>query len=83
MSCFSLAIIENLLIWAVVVVALIMILRLVVPAVISAMGVTIWPWLTQALNIVIGAAVMIFLIIVVFWLISCFTHGTFSLPRAG
>lgn len=81
MACFSLVMIENLLIWAVVIIALIMIIRLVVPAVFGALGVGIPGWLSQALTIVIGAAACILLIIVVFWLISCLTGGGFGLPR--
>lgn len=78
MACFSMAALENLLIWAVLLIALILILKLVVGAVAGAIGIGIPPWVMQALKIVIGAALAILVIIVVFWLISCIAGG---LPR--
>lgn len=96
MGCFSLAWIEQMLIWFVEVFAVLALLRLIVSAV---AGAPLWPlvtwpggnagsvagfggFLVAALNIIIWAALMIALIYFVFGLISCIAGGGFSIiPR--
>ena len=68
--CFSMAWWENLLIWLVIVLAIIAILKLLVPLVLSQLG---WGGGTimQIINIVVWAAIVIFVIIFAFAMISC------------
>jgi uncharacterized membrane protein YccC len=67
MGCFSLAWIEQLLIWLVVIAAVFALIRLVVPAFLPPFGTTI----VQVLNIVLWAIVAIAVIILIFDLLSC------------
>jgi uncharacterized membrane protein len=87
MGCFSLEWFKDLLIWLVIVVAVVAILQIIVPWVLSKMqvsgiigeGVGI---ITQVVKIIIWAVVIIFVIYIVFALIACLTGGGFSLfPR--
>ena len=66
--CFSLSWLEELLVWLVIVCAIIGVVRLVVPWVASQLGV---PIVTQVLNIILWAIVMIFVIYFCFALIEC------------
>jgi ABC-type multidrug transport system fused ATPase/permease subunit len=82
--CFSLAWLENLLIWVVIVGALIAILQLFVPWVLAqvgdlggAVGVVL-----QIVKIIIWAIIVIFVIYIVFDLIQCLmSSGSLKLPR--
>lgn len=77
--CFSLAWLENLFIWIVIVGSLIAILKLLLPWVFSFFGGT-GP-LLPILNIVIYAIIAIFVIYIIFALISCLIgSGGFHLP---
>jgi hypothetical protein len=67
MGCFSLAWIEQLLIWLVVIAAVFALVRLVVPAFLPPFGATI----VQLLNIILWAIVAIAVIILIFDLLSC------------
>lgn len=77
--CFSLAWLENLLIWIVIVAAVIGILKLLIPWVFSFLGVSTGP-LLQIISIVVYAIIAIFVIYVAFALISCLVGGGFHLP---
>jgi hypothetical protein len=68
--CFSLAWIEQILIWAVVVVAVVAIIKILIALVLPQLG---WAGsvIMQGLNIVMWAVVAIFVIIICFDLISC------------
>lgn len=82
--CFSLGWLESLLIRLVEIGAIIAILRLFVPWVLSQFGVA-GGMIAQIINIVLWAIICIFCIIVVFDLLSCLGGlGGFSLlPRRG
>ncbi len=66
--CFSLAWLQQLFIWIIVVVAVIALVRLLVPWLVGLIGV---PILGQALNIVLWAVVAIMAVNIVFALIGC------------
>lgn len=66
--CFSLAWVEQLLVWLVVVCAIIAILRLLLPWVAAQLGI---PIVAQVINIVLWAVVVIFVIYFCFALIAC------------
>jgi H+/Cl- antiporter ClcA len=68
--CFDLAFIENLLIWLVVVGCIVALLRLLLPWVLGMFGVG-GDILMRAINIVIGAIIAIFVIVIIFDLVSC------------
>ncbi|HZS57558.1 MAG TPA: hypothetical protein VFA65_24370 [Bryobacteraceae bacterium] len=70
--CFSLGWLEQLLVWLVIVVAIIMILKLVVPWVAAQLGI---PIIAQVLSIILWAVVLIFVIYFVFALLSCLGGG--------
>jgi hypothetical protein len=73
MGCFSLAWIEHLLIEAIIVIAVVLILKIIIPAILSVLG---GPsgWVMQVINIVIWAIVLIFLVVVIFGLLMCVGH---------
>ncbi len=82
MACFSLAWLEQLLIWFVIVCFIVAVLRLVIPAVLSMVGapppaatvMTVIGWL-------IGTIIIIYVIIFAFDLIACAMGGSgFGLP---
>jgi hypothetical protein len=75
MSCFSLAAVENLLIWLILLTAIVMIVRLVVPYLLSLTGVAMPPIIMSVINIVFWAVICIAVIMVIFWLISCLVGG--------
>lgn len=72
MSCLSLAFLEQLLVWAVIVFAVVAIIRLIVPWVLSLVGV---PVIAQVINIILWAVVAIVVIYIVFALLSCLLSG--------
>lgn len=76
--CFSLPWLEQLLVWLVIVVAVIMVLKLVVPWVAAQLGV---PIVAQVLNIILWAVVLIFVIYFCFALLSCLGGGLPLFPR--
>ena len=81
MGCFSIAWIEQLLVWLVIVCAIIAILRLFLPWVAAQLGISI---VAQVINIVLWAVVVIFVIYFCFALISCLGGGGVGLfPHHG
>lgn len=76
--CFSIGWLEQLLVWLVIVCAVIMVLRLVVPWVAAQLGI---PIIAQVLNIVLWAIVVIFVIYFCFALLSCLSGGPPFLHR--
>lgn len=82
MGCFSLAFLENLLIWAIVVLATIAVLKILVPWVLSLFGAVIDARLMQIINIIVGAIIAIYIVIIVFSLLSCLwgSGGGLRLP---
>ena len=78
--CFSLQWLEQLLVWIVIVCAVIGILKLLLPFVLTQLGVG-GGIILAAINIVIWAVIAIFVIYVCFDLISCL--GGLHLPRMG
>jgi hypothetical protein len=84
MSCFSLAWIQQILIWIVIVGAIVAILQLFIPWVLAQAGALAGPMsmILQVIKIIVWAIVVIFVIYIVFDLISCFLgSGGISLPR--
>ena len=79
--CFSLAAIENFLIWLVVVCVVIGIVKILVPWILSLAGVGIDGNVARIINLIIIAVVIIAVIIVVFWLLQCALGGGFSMGR--
>ena len=75
MSCFSLAAVENLLIWIVVLIAIVAIVKLLVPFLLSLAGGGMPPIIMQIINIVFWAVICIAVIMVIFWLFSCLVGG--------
>lgn len=83
MGCFSLAWFEQLLIWVVIICAVIAILRLLVPWVLSMAGAEIGAGVNMVMaviRIVIWAIVVIFVIYICFALISCLLSYGGGLP---
>ena len=68
MGCFSILWLEQFLVWCVIVGAIIAIIRLVVPWVMSQVGI---PLLAQVINIILWAVVCIFALYIVFALLGC------------
>ena len=75
MSCFSLDFIEQLLIWAVVVIAIVSIIKILIALVLPQFGAP-GTVIIQILNIVFWAVICIFIIVVAFMLIGCLLHAT-------
>jgi hypothetical protein len=75
MACFSLEWVENLFIWLVVVLAVIAVLRILVPWIFQLVGFAIDARFWQILRILMGAIIAIYLIVVVFGLIRCLYIG--------
>ena len=81
--CFSLQWVEQILIWLVVVGCVVALLRLLLPWILGMFGVG-GGILMQAINIVIGAIIAVFVIVIIFDLISCLLGSggsMFSLPH--
>ena len=77
--CFSLAWIEQLLVWLVIVCAVVAILRLLLPFVAAQLG-GAGGTVMAAINIVLWAVVCIFVIYFCFALIECLISGSGGLP---
>lgn len=77
--CFSLEWFKELLVWLVIICAVVAILRLLVPFVLAQIG-SPGGVLAQAINIVLWAVICIFVIYVVFDLVSCLI-GAGGFPR--
>jgi hypothetical protein len=82
--CFDLTWFENLLIWLVIIFAIIAVFKLLLPLVFGRMGIA-GEIILRIINIAIGAVVTIFIIIIVFDVISCLYAGNFHfrLPSLG
>ena len=76
--CFSLGWIEQLLVWIVIVCAVVGILKLLLPFVLSQLGAG-GGQPVGAINIVLWAVIAIFVIYICFALISCIGGGSFPL----
>ena len=74
--CFSLAWLEQFLVYCIIVGAVIAIIRLIVPWVLAQIGI---PLIAQVINIVLWAVVCIFVIYICFALLSCLLGGGGSL----
>lgn len=68
MGCFTIQWLQQFLVWCVIVGAIIAIIRLIVPWVMAQVGI---PLLGQVVNIILWAIVAIFVIYIVFALLSC------------
>ncbi len=68
--CFSLAALQQFLIWLIVIVAVVALLKLVVPYILSMLGVS-GGIIMAAINIFVWAIVAIFVVMFIFQLISC------------
>ena len=84
MACFTLGWIFQLLIWIVIVGAIVAILKLLIPWVLSQFNLA-GGMIAQVLNIIIMAAVVIMVIYLVWGLVSCLTGSGLSLlpPHPG
>ena len=81
MSCLSLGFIEQLLVWLIIVLAIVAIIRLLVPFLTSLIG---FPIVGQIVEIILWAVVAIMVIYVIFALLSCLIGGgptALHLPR--
>jgi hypothetical protein len=81
--CFSLELIKQLLILAVVIVAIIAILQLLVPFIFRKLGITPgegWAVIVGAFRIFFWALIAIFVIIICFELIACLLQFTGGIP---
>ena len=76
--CFSLAWLLQLCVWIIIVIALISIIRIVVPWLMSWAGMP--APVVGIINIIIWAIVAIFAIYIIFDLLSCLFGGGFGLP---
>lgn len=79
--CFSLAWLEQLFVWLIIVSAVVALIRLLLPYLTSLIGI---PLITQALNIVLWAVVAIMCVYIIFALISCLIGsggGLMHFPR--
>lgn len=70
MPCFSLLWIEQLVIWAIIVVAVVAVIKLLIPYILRQLGEG-GAVVMRVLNIVMWAVVLIFIVVVVFDLIAC------------
>jgi hypothetical protein len=80
--CFSLAWLEQLVIWLIVISAIIAVIKLVIPFI---DGLTGMPIIGRILMIILWAVVAIALVVIVFGLLSCVLGGpgTLGFPRLG
>lgn len=79
MSCFSLGWIEQLCIWLIMVIAVVSIIRLLVPYLTGLIGI---PIVAQIINIVLWAVVACMAVYIIFALISCLIGGGMHLGLA-
>ena len=68
MACFGLGVIEQLLVWLIIVVAIVAIIRLLIPFLDSMTGI---PIIGRVLEIVLWAIVAIMILYVIFGLLGC------------
>ena len=81
MSCLSLAFLEQLCIWLIVVIAIVSIIKLLVPFLTGLIG---FPIVGQILNIILWAIVAILCVYIIFALLSCLLGsggGLMHFPR--
>jgi hypothetical protein len=79
MGCFSLGWVEQLCIWLIIVIAIVSIIKLLVPFLTGMIGI---PVVAQIINIVLWAVVAIMCVYIIFALISCLIGGMhFPVPR--
>ncbi len=79
--CFSLAAIENFLIWLVVVCVIVGVLKILVPWILSLAGFGVDSTVSRIINIIVLGIVIVGVIIVVFWLLECLLGGGVGLRR--
>lgn len=77
--CFSAAGIENFLIWLVLVCLAIGLLKVFLPWILSLAEISVTPPIMRIINLLIVAAIIIFVIIVAFALYECIAGGGFGL----
>jgi len=70
MGCFSLAFLEQLLIWLVVIAAIVALIKLIVPVIVGPLGVA-GATVVRALNIIVWCIVAIAMIVLIFDLLNC------------
>lgn len=73
--CWSLPYLEGILVDIVIITAVVLIIRLIVPYLLNLAGINTGGVVMQAINIIVGAIVLIFVIYLVFGLLGCV--GTF------
>ncbi len=78
MGCFSLAWLEQMLVWLVIVGAIIAVIRLLVPWVLAQVGI---PIVGQVVNIILWAVIVILIIYLCFALLGCLGGGHLGLPH--
>ena len=80
MSCFSLGFLEQLIIWLIVVIAIVSVIKLLVPFLTGLIGI---PIVGQVINIVLWAVVAIMCVYIIFALLSCLlgAGGGLHFPR--
>ncbi len=78
-GCFSIAWLEQFLVWLVIVGAIIAVIRLVVPWVLAQVGI---PLVGQVVNIILWAVIVILVIYLCFALLGCLGGGHLALPHA-
>ncbi len=74
MACISWTFIENVLIWLVILGAVVALVKLLLPLVLGQLGMAA-SVILQAISIIVYAVVAIFVIVIVFDLISCLLSG--------
>jgi hypothetical protein len=80
MSCLSLSFVEQLCVWLIIVIAIVSIIKLLVPFLAGLVG---FPIVGQIVNIVLWAIVAILIVYIIFALLSCLlgAGGSLHLPR--
>jgi len=81
MSCFSLGFLEQLIIWLIVVIAIVSVIKLLVPFLTGLIGI---PIVGQIINIILWAVVAIMCVYIIFALLSCLLGmggGLLHLPK--
>lgn len=80
MGCLSLAFLEQLIVWGIILIAVVSIIKLVVPWLAGIAGI---PILGQVVNIILWAVVAIVVVYIIFALLSCLlgAAGSLHLPR--
>lgn len=82
MPCFSFGWLEDVLIWLVIICAVVMVLRIVIPWALGALGIGIDARATMVINIILGAIILIYVIVILFDLAGCLIgSGGMHLPR--